>query len=47
MVVVQPPSASSAKPTHAETCTDSSSMRAHNGYRVCNHGNNVPLVAGR
>ena len=47
MLVVQPPSASSASPIHADTYAASSSSAAQRGYSVVSHWNSVPFTAGR
>ena len=45
--MVQPPTASSASPTQADTYDASSSSSAQRGYSVVSQSNSVLLVAGR
>jgi hypothetical protein len=44
--VVQPARASSARPTHADTCTDSVSSPRQSGYSDCSQPNNGLSVIG-
>src|SRR5215472_4535293 len=46
VLVVQPPRASSARPTQADRYAASSSRPAHSGYRPDSHWNSVPLTVG-
>ena len=46
VVVVHPPSSSSAKPTHADRYAASSSILAHSGYSAVSQENSEPLIAG-